>query len=91
TLDPNKPEDKAKLDALLKTSTKIKFLRIKNSCGGFRDDRASAPGFPGYHDLYLDYLNGPITWCPDVEGAKTAANCKDETNPWNSVMLPPGY
>ena len=31
-------------------------------------DRAAAQGFPGYHDLYMDYLNGPITWCPSACG-----------------------
>jgi hypothetical protein len=91
TLDPSNPEDKAKLDAALLPSTTIKFWRIKNSWGAFRDDRASAPGFPGYHDLYMDYMNGPITWCPDVEGTKTADNCKGQVKPFRTVVLPPGY
>jgi hypothetical protein len=90
TLDPNSPEDQKKLDALLLPSTQIQFLRIKNSWGGFRDDRASAPGFPGYHDLYMDYLNGPITWCPSVD-VKTKTNCTGKSNPLRSVALPPGY
>lgn len=90
TLDPSVPEDKAKLDAALLRSTKLTFIRIKNSWGAFRDDRASAPGFPGYHDLYLDYLNGPITWCPSVE-SKTSSNCTGKAVPWKSVVLPPGY
>ena len=91
TLDPSKPEDQKKLDAALLPTTEIQFFRIKNSWGAFRDDRASAPGFPGFHDLYLDYLNGPITWCPDVEGAKDKTNCTGEANPWENVILPPGY
>ncbi len=91
TLDPQNPDDKAKLDAALLPSTQIKFLRIKNSWGALRDDRSSAPGFPGYHDLYMDYLNGPITWCPDVEGTKTSSNCKGTTNPFDNIVLPPGY
>ena len=91
TLDPSDPDDKAKLDAALLPSTEIVFVRIKNSWGAFRDDRASAPGFPGYHDLYLDYLNGPITWCPSVEGTKTSSNCTGKTVPLSDVMLPPGY
>jgi hypothetical protein len=91
TLDPENADDQAKLEAALLPSTKIKFMRIKNSWGGFRDDRASAPGFPGYHDLYLDYLNGPLKWCPSVEGAKTSSNCTGSTVPLNDVMLPPGY
>lgn len=91
TLDPNNATDKKKLDAALLPSTEIQFWRIKNSWGAFRDDRSSAPGMPGFHDLYMDYLNGPITWCPDVEGAKDASNCTGETNPWENVILPPGY
>lgn len=91
TLDPNKPGDKAKLDAALLPSSEIQFLRIKNSWGTLRPDREFAPGYPGYHDLYLDYLNGPITWCPDVEETKTSENCTGTTNPFDSIVLPPGY
>jgi hypothetical protein len=91
TLDPDDADDQAKLDAALLPSTKVSFLRIKNSWGALRDDRASAPGFPGYHDLYVDYLNGPIKWCPDVEGTKTGSNCTGSTNPFDNVVLPPGY
>ena len=91
TLDPANPEDQAKLDAALLPSSVIQFWRIKNSWGAFRDDRSSAPGFPGYHDLYMDYMNGPIKFCPSVEGTKTEENCKGTTMPFNDVMLPPGY
>ena len=80
-----------KLEAALLPSSEIKFWRIKNSWGAFRDDRSSAPGFPGYHDLYMDYMNGPITWCPSVEGAKTSSNCRGTTDPFENIVLPPGY
>ncbi len=90
TLDPEDPEDAAKLEALLLSSTEIQFLRIKNSWGSLRPDREFAPGYPGYHDLYMDYLNGPIAWCPSVDHP-TEDNCTGTTNPLNSVMLPPGY
>ncbi len=90
TLDPNNEEDAAKLDALLLPSTDIKFLRIKNSWGSLRPDRGFAPGFPGYHDLYTDYLNGPIKFCPSVED-KTNENCTSTSTPLSKVMLPPGY
>jgi hypothetical protein len=90
TLDPKKPEDKKKLDAALLPTTKIKFLRTKNSWGGSRPDRAFAKDFPGYHDLWMDYLNGPIKFCPD-ESSPTNENCRGESIPLDSVMLPPGY
>jgi hypothetical protein len=92
TLDPADPDDAAKLDAALDFTSEVKFFRIKNSWGGFRDDRSSAPGFPGYHDLYLDYLNGPVTsWCPSVEGTKTEDNCTGTTTPLRSMLFAPGY
>lgn len=91
TLDPANPEDAKKLEAALLPSSEIKFWRIKNSWGAFRDDRSSAPGFPGYHDLYMDYMNGPITWCPSVEGAKNSSNCRGTTDPFENIVLPPGY
>ncbi len=90
TLDPSKPEDKQKLDAALDPTSVVKFLRIKNSWGAVRDDRASAPGFPGYHDLYIDYLNGPIAWCPDTT-SPTKESCTGTSIPLDSVVLPPGY
>jgi hypothetical protein len=90
TLDPNDPTDRDKLEALLEPSTEVVFFRIKNSWGALRDDRSSAPGFPGYHDLYLDYLDGPIPWCPKA-ASKSAETCTGTTVPLISVMLPPGY
>jgi hypothetical protein len=90
TLDPNDATDQAKLEAALLPSTQISFLRIKNSWGSLRPDRAFSPGFPGYHDLYQDYLDGPIAWCPSVD-EKTEENCTGEQTPFQSVMLPPGY
>lgn len=91
TLDPTKPEDKAKLDAALLSSTTVKFFRIKNSWGAFRDDRSSAPGMPGYHDLYMDYMNGPIAWCPDASEPKSSSSCTGKATPFEGVVLPPGY
>ncbi len=90
TLDPENAQDAEKLEAALLDSTAIKFLRIKNSWGADRPDREFAPGFPGYHDLYLDYLDGPIPFCPGEENP-TNDNCKGESTPLRTVMLPPGY
>jgi hypothetical protein len=90
TLDPSDPQDAAKLKALMREDTQITLLRTKNSWGANRPDRQFAKGFPGYHDLWMDYLNGPIKFCPDVDN-KTEENCRGETNPLRNVMLPPGY
>lgn len=90
TLDKNDPEDAAKLAAALRDDSEMVFLRTKNSWGGDRPDRKFAPGFPGYHDLYMDYMNGPIRFCPSVED-KTSDDCTGETAALRTVMLPPGY
>ena len=84
-------KDKKKLDAALLPSTIVKFLRIKNSWGALRDDRSSAPGFPGYHDLYMDYMNGPINFCPDAPEPHSYESCKTKATPFEGVVLPPGY
>ena len=90
TLDPTDAADAEKLAAALRDDTKITKLRIKNSWGANRPDREFAPGFPGYHDLWMDYMNGPIAFCPN-EDDKTGDNCTGESVPLRSVMLPPGY
>jgi hypothetical protein len=90
TLDPDDPQDAAKIQALLLPTTEITLLRTKNSWGANRPDREFAKGFPGYHDLWMDYLNGPIKFCPSVDD-KTDENCTGESTPLRTVMLPPGY
>ena len=75
----------------LDPATEIQFLRIKNSWGGARPDRAFAPGMPGYHDLYLDYLNGPIARCVETDGVTDTSNCPTQTTPLQNMVLPPGY
>jgi hypothetical protein len=92
TLDPNKPSEKALLDRALQPSTQIQFLRVKNSWGSARPDRAFAPGMPGYHDLNLDYLNGPIKRCATDElGETDTSDCPYDQTPLQNVVLPPGY
>jgi hypothetical protein len=90
TLDPADPTDAAKLQAALEDSSEILLLRTKNSWGSQRPDREFAPGFPGYHDLWMDYLEGPIRYCPDVDD-KNDDTCRGETVPLREVLLPPGY
>lgn len=91
TLNP--VTDKAKLDAALSPSASIKFFRIKNSWGSSRLDRGFVPGMGGYHDLYMDYLNGPLTSCDEHDAVKPLAErgCDTTTAGLRSVYLPPGY
>jgi aminopeptidase C len=89
TLDPALAEDAAKLAAALEDDSRVRFFRVKNSWGTARPDRGSAPGFPGYHDLYMDYLDGPIAWCPDRKSSED--DCSGESTPLSYLILPPGF
>ena len=88
TLDPSNPDDAKKLEAALLPGSQVQFLRIKNSWGALRDDRSSVAGFPGYHDLYMDYLNGPIAWCSE---GQSGSQCRGSETPFEEVVLPPGF
>lgn len=91
TLDPTKPDDKTLLDSALLPSTEVQFFRVKNSWGAARPDRAFAPGMPGYHDLDLDYLDGPVKKCVERDGNTDTTTCPTTTTPLQNVVLPPGY
>jgi hypothetical protein len=77
------------LSAALDPAATIRFVRIKNSWGSFRPDRQFV--VPGYHDLYMAYLNGPVKRCAEkADGNPDVTNCQDET-PLNEFILPAGY
>jgi hypothetical protein len=38
----------------------------------------------------MDYLNGPIPFCPDATDP-TNETCAGESVPLRTVLLPPGY
>jgi hypothetical protein len=79
----------AQLDAALDDDAQITFLRIKNSWGSFRPDRQFV--VPGYHDLYMKYLNGPVQHCEEKDdGSPDTDNCFPDV-PLNDVVLPAGY
>lgn len=92
-LDPADPASAEKLAAALEPSAEIVKLRVKNSWGSARSDRGFVPELPGYHDLYMDYLNGPVTACTETENAKPLAErgCTSERTPLREIILPPGY
>jgi hypothetical protein len=85
--------DKSKLAQALDRNASIEFLQVKNSWGADRPDRAFAPGMPGYHNLYLNYLDGPVKECTEHEGLKPVAErgCTRDTVPLDDFVLPPGF
>ena len=65
---------------------------MKNSWGGIRPDRWDDAILPGYHDLEMDYLNGPIKECDeDASGHTDPTRCTREVTPLWDVVLPAGY
>lgn len=77
------------LAAALSDSAKISFIRVKNSWGSYRSDRGFS--LPGYHDLFMQYLNGPVKQCDEnADGSPNAASCWN-TVPLQDVVLPAGY
>lgn len=91
TLDRDDPAQRSLLDRALESSTTIDFLRTKNSWGT-QNPVQWAADMPGYTDLHLDYLKGPIARCATKEdGTTDTERCEDEAIPLQRVVLPPGY
>lgn len=91
TLSKERAADRALLARALDNTTQVQFLRVKNSWGSARPDRTFAPGMPGYHDLYMNYLGASIRRCKEVNGETNTSDCPYETTPLQGVVLPPGY
>ena len=72
-------------------SAQVQSLRVKNAWGTAHPDRASAPGMPSYHDLRLDYLDGPVKKCVERDGETDTTSCPTTATPLQDVVLPPGY
>ncbi|MBX3197672.1 MAG: hypothetical protein KF894_05975 [Labilithrix sp.] len=80
------------MEKALSDGTKIEFVRVKNSWGGIRPDRWDDAVLPGYHDLEMAYLDGPIKECSeDASGNTDRNNCTREVTPLWDVVLPAGY
>jgi hypothetical protein len=76
----------------LSDDTSIVFVRVKNSWGGIRPDRWSSAAVPGYHDLEMKYLDGPIKQCAEkADGSTDTSSCTTEVTPLWDVVLPAGY
>jgi len=78
------------LKSALDPKAKVEFVRIKNSWGSYRPDRWANAVMPGFHDLYMTYLDGPVKHCTQVNGTSDPKDCYDDV-PLNDVVLPPGY
>jgi hypothetical protein len=79
----------ADLTSALSPDSKVEFFRVKNSWGSVRPDRWETGN--GYHDLMMDYLNGPIKKCVEVNNTSDPNNCPTMQNPWWDLVLPAGY
>jgi hypothetical protein len=79
--------------AALGDAVVISFLRVKNSWGGIRPDRWNQAAIPGFHDLDMDYLDGPIKECDETEPGvnPTPDMCHGTIVPLQDVVLPAGY
>ena len=75
------------LDAALATEANIVFFRIKNSWGSDLAPPGATDDLKGYNDLYMKYLNGPITKCTAKDG-NACATKSEETGLW-AFVLPP--
>jgi hypothetical protein len=90
-LKAGEPATKEQMEKALADGTKIIFVRVKNSWGGIRPDRWDAAPIPGYHDLDMKYLNGPIKDCPGEDAPSDPSVCVGTTVPLWDVVLPAGY
>lgn len=79
--------DPKALDAALSTEANILFFRIKNSWGSDLAPPGAGEDLKGYNDLYMKYLNGPITKCTAKDGDACAIK-SEETGLW-AFVLPP--
>lgn len=79
--------DPKALEAALSSSATIEFFRIKNSWGSDLAPPGATDEFKGYNDLYMKYLNGPITKCTGT-GSDPCTTKSQEKGLW-AFVLPP--
>lgn len=79
--------DPKALEAALSPDADIVFFRIKNSWGTDLAPPGATDDLKGYNDLYMKYLNGPITKCTAV-GSDPCGKKSQETGLW-AFVLPP--
>ncbi len=79
--------DQKALDAALSPSAKIEFIRIKNSWGSSLAPPNATDDQRGYYDLYMPYLDGPLTRCTESNGDK--CGIKSKVPGLTGLVLPP--
>ncbi len=80
----------AALAAALSDQAQVTFFRIKNSWGTSYHPLPS-PAPAGLHDVYLNYLNGPIKECDTDDNDDPILRTCVAAIPFESVVLPAGY
>ncbi len=80
--------DQSLLASALAPEAQIEFFRVKNSWGAIRPDRWSDAAKPGFHDLTMPYMNGPIKECAEKDGHSDPTNCNTQVTPWWDAVLP---
>ncbi len=73
------------------TAEQLQALRVGNAWGAAHPERAFEPGMPDRHDLWLDYLDGPVKRCVVRGDTTDTTNCPYQQVPLQDVVLPPGY
>ncbi|MFO0675238.1 MAG: hypothetical protein U0169_01810 [Polyangiaceae bacterium] len=87
TLKAGKEETRPEaLTNSLRDAAHIEFFRIKNSWG--TDGNTAAPGF---YDLHMSYLDGPLKGCDEKEDKTLDETKCDDYVPLTGVYLPYGY
>ena len=82
----------ADFSTLLRTDTKVEFLRVKNSWGAYRPDRWSSSALGGYHDLNVDYLQADLPTCEELpNGDPDLTHCNGTDTGLSAIYLPAGY
>jgi hypothetical protein len=79
--------DPKALDAALADEAKIEFVRIKNSWGSSLAPPDASTDLRGYYDIYMPYLDGPLTKCTESNGDK--CGIKSKVPGLTGLVLPP--
>lgn len=92
-LDPADPANLPSFQAALAPGAELQRIRIKNSWGTHRG--APAPGFAGYHDLTMAYLDTTLPKnCADESTPEAVTACEQNApaeRALRSFVVPAGY